>query len=156
MCNDDISQISLKVNENSQTYIFYNLKKYSGILSAFNYRSWLCNLTTISLTDDFLSPKQVEEKAFVKRPKRPDRSREPPSRPKTAVSASVPRPLSSTSPRPSSSASCDRPPFVLYGSGDTELQTGSKRTHNVHCSTDVSLMSNIASLFFFCLGLLRF
>lgn len=89
------------------------------------------------ISDDFLSPKQVEEKAFVKRPKRPDRSREPPSRPKTAVSASVPRPLSSNSPRPSSSASCDRPPFVLYGSGDTELQTGSKRTHNVHCSTDI-------------------
>lgn len=105
----------------------------------FNNRSWLCNLTTIFLTDDFLPPKQVEEKAFVKRPKRPDRSREPPSRPKTAVSASVPRLLSSASPRPSSSASCDRPPFVLYGSGDTELQTGSKRTHNVHCSTDVSL-----------------
>lgn len=89
------------------------------------------------ISDDFLSPKQVEEKTFVKRPKRPDRSREPSSRPKTAVSASVPRLLSSTSPRPSSSASCDRPPFVLYGSGDTELQTGSKRTHNVHCSTDI-------------------
>lgn len=89
------------------------------------------------ISDDFLSPKQVEEKTFVKRPKRPDRSREPSSRPKTAVSASVPHPLSSTSPRPSSSASCDRPPFVLYGSGDTELQTGSKRTHNVHCSTDI-------------------
>lgn len=68
----------------------------------------------------------------------------------------MPRPLSSTSPRPSSSASCDRPPFVLYGSGDTELQTGSKRTHNVHCSTDVSLMSNIASLFFFVLDFLDF
>lgn len=108
-------------------------------------------MRTIFLTDDFLSPKQVEEKTFVKRPKRPDRSREPSSRPKTAVSASVPRPLSSTSPRPSSSASCDRPPFVLYGSGDTELQTGSKRTHNVHCSTDVSLMSNIALIFFFVL-----
>lgn len=89
------------------------------------------------ITDDFLSPKQVEEKTFVKRPRRPDRSREPSSRPKTAVSASVPRPSLSPSPRPSSSASCDRPPFVLYGSGDTELQTGSKRTHNVHCSTDI-------------------
>lgn len=122
----------------------------------FNYRSWLCNLTTIFLTD-FLSPKQVEEKAFVKRPKRPDRSREPPLRPKTAVSASVPRPLSSTSPRPSSSASCDRPPFVLYGSGDTELQTGGKRTHNVHCSTDVSLfVCPVLLAYFFGLGLLRF
>lgn len=89
-------------------------------------------------TEEFLKPKQVDEKTFLKRPKRPDRASQAPPRPKTAASASVPRPLSSASPRPSSSASCDRPPFVLYGSGDTELQTGSKRTHNVHCSTNVS------------------
>ncbi|XP_078314607.1 uncharacterized protein LOC111131413 [Crassostrea virginica] len=89
------------------------------------------------VTEEFLKPKQVDEKTFLKRPKRPDRASQAPPRPKTAASASVPRPLSSASPRPSSSASCDRPPFVLYGSGDTELQTGSKRTHNVHCSTDI-------------------
>ena len=92
-------------------------------------------------TEEFLKPKQVDEKTFLKRPKRPDRASQAPPRPKTAALASVPRPLSSASPRPSSSASCDRPPFVLYGSGDTELQTGSKRTHNVHCSTDVSKFS---------------
>ncbi|XP_062620955.1 uncharacterized protein LOC134282568 [Saccostrea cucullata] len=93
------------------------------------------------VTEDILRPKHVDEKIFEKRPKRPDRCGQIPARPKTACSSALPREsvprLSLGSPRPTSAASGDKPPFVLYGSGDTELETGHKRTYNVHCSTDI-------------------
>ncbi|XP_061172556.1 RNA polymerase-associated protein LEO1-like [Saccostrea echinata] len=116
------------------------LKKYSSMENK-NTSKLKPSQSKNKVTEDFLRPKHADEKIFEKRPKRPDRSGQIPSRPKTACSSSLPREsvprLSLGSPRPLSAASCDKPPFVLYGSGDTELETGHKRTYNVHCSTDI-------------------
>ncbi|KAK3092855.1 hypothetical protein FSP39_007979 [Pinctada imbricata] len=87
-----------------------------------------------------IKPKCLNDKTFIKRskPRRPDRTQTIPLRPK---SAAPPKRAKSSKPRPKSAVplaeSVDRPPFYLYGSGDSERATGIKRTHNVHCSTDI-------------------
>ncbi|OWF38554.1 centriole, cilia and spindle-associated protein-like [Mizuhopecten yessoensis] len=76
-----------------------------------------------------LQPKKVDDKTFVNKANIP-------VQPRVSKSASGARPKSAPSTRQLERAK-PRPPFLPYGSGDSERLTGTQRSHNVLASTDV-------------------
>lgn len=77
----------------------------------------------------FLKPKPADDKVFVKcsRPRRPDRVKKIPKC----------RPVSAPLSRPQSDLMAKSQPFLNYGCGDRELETGDKKTFNVRASSAV-------------------
>lgn len=77
----------------------------------------------------FVTPKQADDKVFVKsvKPRRPDRvNKVPRSRPQSAPAS-----------RPASQQVAKSHPFYNYGCGDRERETGDKKTFNVRASSAV-------------------
>ena len=80
----------------------------------------------------FIKPQKVDEKMFVKksRPKRPDRLNKVP---RLQV-----RPKSAPPPQQSAKEPAKPKPFIAYGCGSAEKETGVQKTFNVRASSEVS------------------
>ena len=98
------------------------------------YHSFIpCFSITVGKT--FIKPQKVDEKIFVKksRPRRPDRLNKVPRlqvRPKSAPPAQQP-----------AKEPAKHQPFIAYGCGAAERETGIQKTFNVRASSAVSRKS---------------
>ena len=89
----------------------------------------------ISVGKTFIKPQKVDEKMFVKksRPKRPDRLNKVP---RLQV-----RPKSAPPPQQSAKEPAKPKPFIAYGCGSAEKETGVQKTFNVRASSAVSTVN---------------